>query len=67
MRSDLVAGALEIAQNALRAVEQFLPGLGQPHATVGAGEQRRVEFVFEPLDMPGQRRSAICRCAAARG
>jgi hypothetical protein len=29
-------------------------GLGQPHATVGAGEQRDVEFFLEPLDVPGE-------------
>jgi hypothetical protein len=30
LRPDLVAGALDIAQDADRAVEQFLPGLGRP-------------------------------------
>ena len=54
VRADLVAGALDVAQDALRAVEQLLAGLGQPHAAIGAGEQGRVELVLEPLDMPGQ-------------
>ena len=54
VRPDLVAGALDVAQDALGAVEQLLPGLGQPHAAVGAGEQGGVELVLEPLDVPGQ-------------
>jgi len=48
--------AREVAQDADRAVEQFLPRLGQFDTAVGAGEQRNVEFVFEPLHMPCQRR-----------
>ena len=38
------------------AVEQFLPGLGQPHAAIGAREQRHPKLLFEPLHVPGQRR-----------
>ena len=54
--ADLVAGALDVAQDAGGAVEQLLPGLGQPHAAIGAGEQRDVELLLEPLDVAGQRR-----------
>ena len=54
--ADLVAGALDVAQDTGRAVEQLLPGLGQPHAAIGAGEQRDGELVLEALDMAGQRR-----------
>src|SRR5271166_2405368 len=54
--SDLVAGPLDIAQDALRALEQPLTAFGQPHAAVGAGEQGDVELVLEPLDMPGESR-----------
>ena len=53
--ADLVAGPLDVAQDALRAFEQFVAGLGQPHAAVCADEQRRVELVLEPLHVPGQR------------
>ena len=56
VRPDLVTRALDVAQDALRALEQLLPALGQPHAAVGAREQRDVELVLEPLDMPGQSR-----------
>ena len=55
-RPDLVAGSLEVAQDALRALKQLLPAFGQPHAAIGAREQGDFELVFEPLDMPGQRR-----------
>ena len=37
---DLVTCTLNIAQNALRALEKLLAAFGQPHATVGAREQR---------------------------
>ena len=53
---DLVAGALDVAQDACRAFEQLLAGLGQPHAAVGPGEERHPELLFEALNMAGQRR-----------
>ena len=56
LRPDLVAGALDVAQDADRAFEQFLARLGQPHAAIGAGEQRHPELFLEPLHVPGQRR-----------
>src|SRR5262245_26711169 len=56
LRPDLVAGALDVAQAAGRAIEQLLPRLGQSNAGVGAGEQRDIELVLEPLDVAGQRR-----------
>ena len=56
LRADFVAGALDVAQDARRAVEQLLPRLGQPHAAIGAGEQHDVELFLEPLDVPRQRR-----------
>jgi hypothetical protein len=56
VRPDLVTGALDVAQDALGAVEEFLPGLGQPHAAIGAGEQGGVELVLKALHMPGQSR-----------
>ena len=34
----------------------FSPGLGQPHAAIGAGEQRHPKLFLEPLHVPGQRR-----------
>jgi hypothetical protein len=36
--ADLVAGAFDIAQDALGAFEQSQPGLGQPHAAIDTGE-----------------------------
>src|SRR5437870_4214582 len=54
--TDLVAGALDVAQDALGIFQQLLPRLGQPHAAIGAGEQRHSELLFQALDMPGQRR-----------
>ena len=63
--ADFVAGALDIAQDALGAVEQFLAGLGQPDAAIGAGEQGSVELVLEPLHLPGQRR--LCDLQMRRG
>ena len=36
----IVAGALDIAQDAQRAFQQLLAGLGQADAAIGAGEQR---------------------------
>jgi hypothetical protein len=51
---DLVTRPLDVAQDALRALEQPLPAFGQPHPAVGAREQGDVELVLEPLDMPGE-------------
>ena len=51
---DFVTRPLDVAQDALRALEQLLPAFGQPHTAIGAREQRDVELVLEPLDMPGQ-------------
>ena len=56
MSPDFVSRPLDIAQDALSALEQFLPALGQPHTAVRAREQRNAELVLEPLDMPGQSR-----------
>ena len=56
MSPDLVPCPLDVAQDALRALEQLLPALGQPHTTVHTREQGDVELIFEPLDMPGERR-----------
>src|SRR5204862_1596942 len=56
LRPDLVAGALDVAQDAHRAFEQLLAGLGQPDPAIGSGEQRHPELLFEPLHMAGQRR-----------
>jgi hypothetical protein len=53
---DFVAGPLQVAQDALRALEQLLPAFSEPHAAVSASEQSDLKLVFEPLDMPGQRR-----------
>ena len=53
--ADLVAGPFDIAQDALGAFEQSLPGLGQAYAAIGAGEQWRVELVLEPLHMTRER------------
>ena len=52
----VIDGRVDIAQDAGRAVEKFLPGLGEADAAIGAGEQRDVEFLFEALHMAGQRR-----------
>ena len=56
MSADLVAGALDVAQDAGGAVEQALAGLGQAHAAVDAGEQGGTEFFLEPLHLACQRR-----------
>ena len=56
VRADLIAGALDVAKNALRALEQFLTPFGQPYAAVGAGEQGDVELFLEPLDVPRESR-----------
>ncbi len=56
VRADLVTGALDVAKDALRALEQFLAPFGQPHAAVGAGEQGDVELLLEPLDVPRESR-----------
>ena len=67
VRPDLVTRPLDIAQDALRALEQFLPTLGQPHAAVGAGEQGDVELVLEPLDMSGQSRLSDVQMSRGAG
>ena len=54
--ADLVAGALDVAQDARGVFQQLLPRLGQPHAAIGTGEQRHPQLLFQALDMPGQRR-----------
>src|ERR1700680_1501053 len=54
--ADLVAGALDFAQDALGVFQQLLSRLGQPHAAIGAGEQRHPELFLQALDLPGQRR-----------
>src|SRR5438128_2273498 len=52
--ADLVAGPLDVAQNALGAFEQLLTAFGQPNAAIGAREQSDVELLFQPLDVPGE-------------
>src|ERR1700737_2470240 len=54
--SDFVAGSLDVAKDALRALEQFLAAFGQPHAAVGAGEYGDVERLREPLHGPRESR-----------
>src|ERR1700758_304556 len=66
VRPDLVTRPFDIAQDALRAFEQFVTGFGQPHTPVRAREQRRMQLVLEPLHMPGERRLGnlqMCRGA----
>ena len=64
--TDFVAGALNVAQDAIGALAQFLAGLGEADATVDAGEQRDAEFVVQPLYLT--RQSRLCdtqmRCSA---
>jgi hypothetical protein len=54
--ADLIAGPLDVAQDALGAFKQLLTAFGQPYPPVCAGKQRDVELVLEALDMPGQSR-----------
>ena len=56
MGADFVSGALDIAQDAGRAVEQSLAGFGEADAAIDAGEQRGAEFFLQPLHLPRQRR-----------
>jgi hypothetical protein len=56
VRPDLVTGSLDVAQYALGTLQQFLTAFGQPHAAVGAGKQRDVEFLLKALNMPGESR-----------
>ena len=67
VRADFVAGALDVAQDALGAVEQLVAGLGQPDAAVGAGEQGGAELVFQPLHVAGQAPAGRLRDAPRRG
>src|SRR4051794_1187741 len=52
--ADLVAGALDVPEDADGPVEEFLACLGQFDAAIGAGEQGDIQFVFEALDVPRQ-------------
>jgi hypothetical protein len=56
VRADFVTRPLDVAKDALRALEQFLASFGQPHAAIGAGEQGDVELLLEPLDVPRESR-----------
>jgi hypothetical protein len=42
--------------DALQAFVQLLSRFGQHHAAAAADEQRRLELVFDGLDLPAQRR-----------
>src|SRR5262249_43282436 len=62
----LVTRALDVAQDALRALQQPLTAFGQSHTAIGARKQCDIEFVLEPLNMPGKRRLCdvkMCRSA----
>jgi hypothetical protein len=54
--ADLIAGALDFAQDTQGVFEQFVAGFSEAHATVGAREQAGAQFLFEPLHVPAQRR-----------
>jgi hypothetical protein len=64
---DLVTRPLDVAQDALRALKQPLPALGQPHTAIGTREQRDVELVLKPLDMPSQSRLGDVKVSRGAG
>src|SRR5438132_738249 len=64
---DLVTGTLDIAQDALRALEQLLAAFGQPYTPVCAGEQSDVKLVFETLDMSGESRLGDVKMSRGTG
>src|SRR3954469_7098303 len=55
-RLDVVADLVDLPHDAGGARQQQAAGIREHHAAAVAGEQFRTQFVFQELDLPGERR-----------